>query len=431
MPLVTSNQFKLTPDVSNIGTGFLQGLDVGNRIKQQKIANQFRTDEQQLAQSNNQFNQDLQVAKLQSSQQQAAGKLASTDKKLNLDERKFQAEQDQRALENQLAEDIRENDALTQIAISASDFKGSPNEMRSFLKSESLRLKEEGRDTTNIDNTINLPDDAMVQKVDQQARQGQSISDQAKNKFEVPKLTTLQQNLMAAGLKPGTPEFAQETLNSIRKSGININTGEAGEEKELAKNRVKKLAELQDRADSAQGVLDAVSQLENIDVNTGALEQGKVAIASILEGFGVDASSIANVTNAQAFESVSERLLNDVLSAATGPQTDADADRVRKTLASIKDTPGAVGFKNNSLKSMALRQVEQRDFIENQLDEGSNLTKANKAWREFKKKTPMVNSALKGPDGLPVFFFQFKENAEKARPGISSDEIIKAWRGIK
>jgi hypothetical protein len=242
--------------------------------------------------------------------------------------------------------------------------------------------------------------------------------------------TSLQQNLIAAGLTPGTPEFRAAVLKATTKPTTIIGTGEKEESKELAKLRVKRFGSIQEAADNATTLLDNLNQLDAIDVTTGALEPAKVAIAAIAEGFGIDASSIANATTAQAFNAVSTKLVNEILNAATGPQTDQDADRARKTIASLGDTPGAATFKNNSLRSLALRQVEQRDFIAEQLDKDKNLSESNKEWREFKRKTPSLSSIVKGPDGLPVFFFQFKNSAQTARPGISDQEIIDAWRDV-
>jgi len=244
------------------------------------------------------------------------------------------------------------------------------------------------------------------------------------------KATPLQQNLIAAGLIPGTPAFRAAVLKATTKPTTVLQTGEKEETKGLAKFRVSQFKTINETAEKANILLDSLNQLDAIDVKTGALEPSKAAIAAVIEGFGIDASLIANATTAQAFNAISTRLVNEVLNAATGPQTDQDADRARKTIASLGDTPGAATFKNDSLRALALRQVEQRDFIAGQLDLDKNLSEANKAWREFKRKTPSLSSVVKGPDGLPIFFFQFKESARISRPGISDQEIIDAWRDV-
>ena len=240
--------------------------------------------------------------------------------------------------------------------------------------------------------------------------------------------TSLQQNLIAAGLQPGTPEFQAAILKSTTKPLIG--SGEPEEKKALARLRVERFGDIQQKADQATTLLDNLNQIDAIVVETGSLEPAKASFAAVIEGFGIDASAIADATGAQAVNAITGRLLNDVLNAATGPQTDQDADRARKTIASLGDTPGAFEFKNNSLRSLALRQVEQRDFIAAQLDEDKNLTQANKNWREFKRKTPSLSSVVRDSStGLPLFFFQFKQLARERRPGISDQQIIEAWRG--
>lgn len=243
--------------------------------------------------------------------------------------------------------------------------------------------------------------------------------------------TSLQRNLLAAGLQPGTQEFQQAVLTATTKPTTIIGAGEKAEEKELAKLRVGRFSDVQERATNASKLVEQLDQLDAIDVQTGALEPAKASLAAVVEGFGLDASGIANATTAQAFNAISERLVNDVLNAATGPQTDQDAARARKTIAGLGDTPEAAVFKNASLRAVALRQIEQRDFIENELERGNKLSEANKAWRKFKSQTPSLSSVVKNSTtGLPVFFYQFQQNARSSRPGITDDEIVKAWRSV-
>lgn len=241
------------------------------------------------------------------------------------------------------------------------------------------------------------------------------------------KPTSLQQNLLAAGLKEGTPEYKNAILQSTTKPLVSIGADKK-EREEIAKIQAKRFDMIVDRGEAARDALDNINQLEAIDVKTGALEPAKAAFASIVEGLGFDGSAIANVTNAQAFEGVSNRMVNDVLNRAKGPQTEGDAKRAKSTLASLKNTPLANKFMNASLKALALRQIEQSDFIEARIDQGKTFSEANKEWNDFKRKTPSLSSVVKDENGLPVFFYQFKERAKQIRPNITDDEIINAWR---
>ena len=246
----------------------------------------------------------------------------------------------------------------------------------------------------------------------------------------VVKQTTLERNLLAAGLKRGTPEFKAAVLKAIEPSRTVIGSGEKAESKALGKLRAERFGSIQETADRATTLLDNLNQLDAIDVSKGAFEPIKASFAAVIEGFGVDASGIANAAGAQSFNALSSKLVNEVLNAASGPQTDQDAVRARSTMASLGDTPAAAVFKNNTLRAVALRQIEQRDFVADQLDSDKNLSQANKAWREFKRDTPSLSSIVKGPDGLPFFFFQFKERARQIRSDMTDQEVLNAWRKV-
>lgn len=203
---------------------------------------------------------------------------------------------------------------------------------------------------------------------------------------------------------------------------------EKAERIETAKVRAKQYERLSEEVDAAQNVLDNLNQLENIDVESGALEPIKANFAAVIEGLGVDASAIANVDNAQAFDAVSGRLLNDVLNAAKGPQTDEDAKRVKKTIASLGDSAGAQRFKIKSAKALALRKTEEGAFIEQRMDGGQTYSQARAEWNRHKNKNPMVSSLISNPEtGLPVFYYEFRENARMKRPDITEEEIQQAW----
>ena len=210
--------------------------------------------------------------------------------------------------------------------------------------------------------------------------------------------------------------------------------GEKTERQELGKVRARQFERVLTAAENAESTLESLDQLDALDVETGALEPSKAAFAAVVEGLGIDASSIADVGTTQAFKAVSNRLINNVLNLAKGPQTEGDAKRARTTIANLGDSPFAAQFKTDSLRAVALRQIEQADFVESFLENADPkdqiFTKARKAWNRFKKKTPSLSSAVKNPTtGVPVFFYQFKQQAQQKRPGITDEQIINAWRG--
>lgn len=243
---------------------------------------------------------------------------------------------------------------------------------------------------------------------------------------------------------PQTGQFEQiadaQRFNPNSGNNISVNVNSGGEEverEEIAKVDARQYGSVLERADSSQEILDNLSQFELIDVETGALEPAKVGLAAIVEGFGVDASGIANVSNAEAFNAVSNTLVNKVLNAAKGPQTDQDAARAKQTIANLGDTPAGAKFKINAMKALAMRDVEMAEFIQDKMDnqrangEMVSFSKARTEWNNFKRETPLLSSAVKNPStGLPVFFYEFKENAQRKRPGITEQEVLEAWRKV-
>ena len=146
---------------------------------------------------------------------------------------------------------------------------------------------------------------------------------------------------------------------------------------------------------------------------------------------GVDTQELFDVdlTNTQAFNSVAARMVNQVLNQAKGPQTEGDAQRAKQTLVKLGNTPEANIFILDTLEANALRKIERSNFLQDSIDNGVDSKDANKAWNKFKLDTPMLSSVSKvSKNGIPVYFFQFKEQAKANRPDVSDAEIVAAWR---
>lgn len=332
----------------------------------------------------------------------------------------------------------------------------TPKERINTLNSLAAAAQAEGRPIDRYVEIANMSPAQQDLELQRMQVMGTDIKSLTTPKEE--KLTALEQQLQAAGLQPGTPEYQSAILNKVngvlspealaQKQRIasagstrienNVNSGgQQVEREELAKIDAKEYGRVLEKAEASQETLDNLNQLQSIDVETGALEPAKVALASIVEGFGVDASSIANVRNAEAFNSVSDRLVNNVLNKAKGPQTEQDAARARNTIASLKDTPGGKEFKINAMKALALRDIEMADFIKNEMDrqaergEIKSYSNARSEWNKFKRETPLLSNSVKNPStGLPVFFYEFRDNARRKRPNVTDEEIINAWRQV-
>ena len=239
-------------------------------------------------------------------------------------------------------------------------------------------------------------------------------------------------NAVNAARAAGNEKLALQIEAGMEKNSgdtTNINMPGNAETKPQGAYRIKQYAKISETAEGAYSVLQNLNELDAIGADTGALEPIKVKFASILEGMGIDASSIANVETAQMMQAVTGRLLNDVLKQSTGPQTDDDANRAMKTLAGLGSSPLANRFKIDSLRAVSLRQIQQSEFIDDLMDKDISFSEARKSWRKYTKSTPSLSAVVKNPTtGLPVYYYQFKDHAKTARPGITDKEIEAAWR---
>ena len=246
--------------------------------------------------------------------------------------------------------------------------------------------------------------------------------------------TALIQNLLAAGFEPGSPEMNAAIMENLNKTGTTINVGNKEEftaSQELGKLHVKRISNAIDAGDLAEGTLASVRQLRGVDVSQGGSVPLRAGLADAFASIGIDAEDLFQVdlANVQAFNSVNKRLINQVLNQAKGPQTEGDAKRAVRTLATLGNKPEANAFILDTLEANALRKIEQKNFLESSIDNGLTAKQANADWNKFKNTTPMLSTVSKvSKNGIPVYFFQFKEQAKVNRPNISDKEIVEAWR---
>lgn len=250
--------------------------------------------------------------------------------------------------------------------------------------------------------------------------------------MSVEQLDNLGQQWQSMGMSPEELMKLQQPKEPLVK--VELPAAEQAYAKEFGKGQAQRVNNIITSGDEAQEALDTADQILAFEgISTGQLEPLKANIAATLESIGVPKSvtkNIADVTSAQALESVTNRGVNAVLNMAKGPQTEGDAKRARSTIANLGDDPRAFTFKANTLKAAALRKIEMAQFYSEKADQGLSPSAINKQWREFTKTTPNLSSVVTGPDGLPVYYFQFQQLARERQPDIGDDEIIAAWRGV-
>ena len=246
--------------------------------------------------------------------------------------------------------------------------------------------------------------------------------------------TTLVQNLVAAGVPRNSPEMKAAILANLNRQGTTVNVGDKGVQKaweKLAELQVARITTAVEEGDAAEETLASVQQLRGIDASQGGSVPLREALANMFATVGIDTQELFDVdlTNTQAFNSVTARMVNQVLNQAKGPQTEGDAQRSKQTLVKLGNTPEANIFILDTLEANALRKIERSNFLQDSIDNGVDAKDANKAWNKFKLDTPMLSSVGKvSKNGIPVYFFQFKEQAKANRPDVSDAEIVAAWR---
>lgn len=206
------------------------------------------------------------------------------------------------------------------------------------------------------------------------------------------------------------------------------NASQTEEQKARGKDLVKQYADIRGNADMAQNEIGSLQQLRAIDVNTGRLEELKAGIASYAQALGMDPATLnlPDPTNAQAFVGTAQQLVLRVMQAQKGPQTENDAKRIERTVASLGNTPAAKDFLIDSAIAVRQRDVERADFYDSWYEQKGTYDGARKAWQMRIEKIPLLGNNPK--TGRPVFFNQFREAVSQANPGITEDQVLAEWR---
>lgn len=138
----------------------------------------------------------------------------------------------------------------------------------------------------------------------------------------------------------------------------------------------------------------------------------------------------------QSFDAVKEGLLADILNLATGPQTDSDAQRARKALAGLGNTPAANKFIVGFSLGINKAQIEKQEFIDDWLDEndssGGDMKGAFQAYKKFEKGKPTAIDFYK-PKGaaVPTFYWEYEARILEQNPNQTKESIQKSWTSAK
>ena len=277
--LVTADPRTLVPQLSLAGTGFQQGQQIS-----QSMANRQALEAQQARQA--------QLSGLQ--QQAATGDQKALEQVAGLDPQAARQMQNLLATmsEEERAEDIRENDVLTRTSLDALSIKDA-GERRLFLERKKNQFIEDGRDTSNIERALSLDDAGLEQAITMQAREGQSISDLAKQAFpDVQK--TIDQQLRERQVSVSEAAEKRQAEKESAQAKADIRVDEAAR-KEVVKATIKRkqgfIDSGIDAADSTANLRQSIDLLETIE--TGGIDK---AIIQAKQLFGVEGADEAELS---------------------------------------------------------------------------------------------------------------------------------------
>lgn len=222
-------------------------------------------------------------------------------------------------------------------------------------------------------------------------------------------------------------------LADYRKKGapqtnINMGTQEKEEGKAYGRLLVEREGKVYEAGDMAQKTIANLGMARQIAANPQALPADMANVAgTVAQSFGIPLPKgfESSVTSGQAFEGLMGNILAEKLAAQKGPQTDKDADRMEKTLATLKNTPKAKIFLLDSARALHSRDIEKAQFFREWRANKGTITGAELSWQKTMGKVPLFG--VNPNSNLPVFYDEFRARMKQANPGATSKEIREFW----
>ncbi len=238
-----------------------------------------------------------------------------------------------------------------------------------------------------------------------------------------------------------TPTQAAERdllAQRLRGSGVNVNVDQRGERAE-ATGRGTSLAQEGERirlaAETAAGTVDTVRQVRALDANTDRLAPTREVIGGYLDAVGITPAQsrlVREATTAQTFEAAAASVILGRQMEQRGVQTDGDANRMRQTFASLRNTTGANDFILRATEAQATRTMERAEFYQEWRQRpGPNgeprntLDGASEAWNRYIRETPLVAQAPNAPAGIS-FLSEYLTRASER--GVAREDALTLWR---
>lgn len=183
--------------------------------------------------------------------------------------------------------------------------------------------------------------------------------------------TTLERNLIAAGLIPGTPEFKDAMIAGIRSGNTNVtlDMGAGGDPANVSATEAAKAAggalggyftDMMKTGQQAQAALSDINALDALlqRTPTGTLTPFANQIAGIARSVGIDVGN-ADLSSAEAIQSIVARIAPNLRPTGSGSSSDRDVALFLQSLPSLSNTPEGNRIIVSILRSMAERKQQE------------------------------------------------------------------------
>ena len=227
---------------------------------------------------------------------------------------------------------------------------------------------------------------------------------------------------------PGKPGRERQPL-------VSMGEQQTEESKKYGALLVSNYDEIRQRAQTAETALMQYEIARNIDLQeSGPLTAWKASVGALAQAVGMDPETIGidqmTVDNVYSYQGVMQNMVLSKMQAQKGPQTENDAKRIEATLATIGNPEETRKFLLDAGMEIERMAIKERDFYQNWRETHGTFDKADKAWADYRKKTPFV--AKNPKTGRPVFFSQFVDAAlaKNLAEGkdVDRNDIVELWQ---
>ena len=231
------------------------------------------------------------------------------------------------------------------------------------------------------------------------------------------------------------PEEQIEFTNVKKAGAMNLNQGQKLDQT----LNPKLIGDLRDEAKAARNELYYLNTLSNLGTSTGSLSSWRANMSNLSTTlFGEDnqfTKSILGLDTSEAadlakYKAVSDRMLNEVLNAAKGPQTEGDAQRARNTIPNIDNLTVVNEFIIATMRELAMDRKEMFDFVVRDMREqgtSPSALDAEQKYIQFRQDHPLI-AKWTNPDGTRDLYFKFVETTQRNNPTLSREKINALWK---